>query len=396
MTKVPALDLSLTDEQLMIQKLVSDFARGFVREELRGKEWVSDPRERFPWKVVDRGHELGLKALNVPKDFGGAEADTLTLCLADEELAAVDQGVAEIFDQEWNESRKIATIGTKEQKESFFPKFLKEPRYFATTTFTEPAHGTDHWIPYEGTHLDTSARLEGDEWVINGTKIFITMGSEASLFLCYACTDPKKPMSEGTSVFMVPSNTPGVRVGTIYDKIAERFVNNAEIIYEDCRIPKENILGQLNKGMQQSDPRLAETNVEAASIALGTARGAYEEALNYAKQRVQGGKPIIEHQAIGMKLAEMATMLEAARALIWKAAWSVQYMRPYDSRLHSMAKWYAADIGCRVSTAALEIFGGNGIMFRNNPIQKYVRDSLTMIHSDGTREAHLLKIQKKL
>lgn len=380
----------------MIQKLVRDFSQDFVKTELRGKEWIVNPHDRFPWRVVDRGYELGLKALNIPKEYGGTEADTLTLCLADEELAAVDQGVAEIFDQGWNESRKIATLGTKEQKDWFFPKFMEQARFFATTTFTEPAHGTDHWIPYDGTHLDTTARLEGDQWVINGTKIFITMGSEASVFLCYASTDPSKPMSQGTSLIMVPSNTPGVKVGTIYDKIAERFVNNAEIIYEDCRVPKENLLGLPNQALQQSDPRLAETNVEAASIALGTARGAYEEAIAYAKQRVQGGKPIIEHQAIGMKLAEMATLLEAARSLIWKAAWAVQYMRPYDSRLHSMAKWFAADIGYKVASSALEIFGGNGIMFKDNPIQKYVRDSLAMIHSDGTREAHLLKILRRL
>ena len=390
------MDLALSDEQMMIQKLVRDFAREFVKPELRGKEWIPNPRERFPWKVVEKGYELGLKALNVPKEYGGAEVDTLTLCLADEELAAVDQGVAEIFDQQWNESRKISTLGTKEQKDWFFAKFMKEPRYFATTTFTEPAHGTDHWIPYDGTHLDTTARLEKDEWVINGTKIFITAGSEASVYLCYACTDPKRPMSQGTSVLVVPADTRGVKVGTIYDKISERFVNNAEIIYEDCRVPKENVLGGVDMGLQQSDPRLAETNVEAAAIALGTGRGAYEEALSYAKQRVQGGKPIIEHKAIGMRLAEMASLLEAARSLIWKAAWAVQYMRPYDSRLHSMAKWFAADVGFRVASTALEIFGGNGIMFANNPIQKYVRDSMAMIHSDGTREAHLLKILKKL
>ena len=195
---------------------------------------------------------------------------------------------------------------------------------------------------------------------------------------------------------MVPSNTHGIKIGTIYDKIAERFVNNAEIIYEDCRVPKENIIGGVNQALQQSDPRLAETNVEAAAIALGTARGAYEEALNFAKQRIQGGKPIIEHQAIGMKLAEMASMLEAARSLIWKAAWAVQYMRPYDQRLHSMAKWFAADVSVKVCSSALEIFGGSGIMYRNNPIQKYLRDSLVMIHSDGTKEAHLLKILRRL
>jgi alkylation response protein AidB-like acyl-CoA dehydrogenase len=390
------LDFSLTDEQQMIQKLVRDFATDFVKSQLYGKEWIENPKDRFPWAVVDKGFELGLKALNIPKEYGGVEADTLTLCLADEELAAVDQGVAEIFDQTWNESRKIATLGTREQKDWFFPKFLKEPRFFATTTFTEPTHGTDHWIPYDGTHLDTTARLEGDEWVINGTKIFITMGAEASVFLCYACTDSSKPMSQGTSLIMVPSKSPGIRVGTIYDKIAERFVNNAEIIYDGCRVPRENLVGGLNQALQQSDPRLAETNVEAGSIALGTARGAYEEALNFAKQRVQGGRPIIEHQAIGMKLAEMASMLEAARSLVWKAAWAVQYMRPYDPRLPSMAKWFAADVGCKVCSSALEIFGGSGIMYRNNPIQKYVRDSLAMIHSDGTKEAHLLKIMRRL
>lgn len=390
------MDFKLTDEQLMIQKLVRDFAQSHVRRELAGREWVGDPHERFPWGVVDRGFELGLKGLNVPREFGGAEADTLTLCIADEELACVDQGVAEIFDQMWNESRKIATLGTREQKEWFFGRFMKDPRFFATTAFTEPTHGTDHWVPYEGTHLDTVARLEGDEWVINGTKIYITMGSEASVYLVYACTDPSKPMSQGTSIFIVPRETPGVRVGTIYNKIGERFVNNAEIIFEDCRVPKENLLGELNRGMQLTDPRLAETNVETAAIAVGTARGALEAAIEYAKQRVQGGRPLIEHQAIGMRLAELSTMLEAARTLVWRAAWAVQYMRPYDPKIHSMAKWYASEVAVKVCLGALEIFGGSGFMFLDNPAQKRLRDSLAMLHADGTKEAHLQKIQRIL
>jgi alkylation response protein AidB-like acyl-CoA dehydrogenase len=380
----------------MIRKLAKDFATQFVAPALRGKEWVQDPGERFPWGVVEKGFELGLKALMVPKEYGGAEADTLTTCIVDEELACVDQGVAEIFDQLWNESRRLAVLGTKGQKDWFFTRFMKEPRFLATTTGSESRHGTDHWIRYDGATFDTMETLKGDEWVIKGTKIFISMGAEASVYLCHACTDPSKPMSQGTSIFIVPRETPGLKVGTIYDKISERFMNNAEIIFDNCRVPKENLLGELNRSMQVSDPRLAASNVEAGAIALGTGRGAFEAALAYAKLRVQGGKPIIEHQAIGMKLAEMATLIEAARTLIWRAGWAVDYKRPYDPKMHSMAKWYAADVAFRVASSALEIFGGNGIMSMDGPAQKYLRDSLAMLHADGTREAHLLRIQGRL
>jgi alkylation response protein AidB-like acyl-CoA dehydrogenase len=206
----------------------------------------------------------------------------------------------------------------------------------------------------------------------------------------FAQTDPDVPAQEGTTAFLVPRETDGLEATHVWEKISQRLINNATVEYHNVRVPEENVLGEVHRGKQRTAEVLKESNLEAGATTLGTARRAFEDAFDYAHERHQGGQPIVEHQAIGHDFAEIATELQAARALLWTAAEAIEgqgddYWREYGS----MGKVFAADTAFDVSQRALEKFGAQGIMFENpRPMQKYLRDTLSFLHSDGAQEAH--------
>lgn len=387
------LDFSVSEEDAAIRELAHNFAEKEIRPIASKQEWIQDPAERFPWDIVEKASKLGFRTMTVPKEFGGIDASFTAMVLALEELAWGDLGVAIIFSTTLAKVKRIARLGTTEQKKWFFPKFMENDRYVLSGATSEPAHGTDTFIAMDTIQLDTNAKPDGNEWVLNGTKHFINNANEASLYFV-TCTDLSQNNLGGRTVLMVPRDTPGVRVERVHEKISQRLSNNAEITFRNCRVPIQNELGTAASREAEVTHFAMEHNVQAAAMMLGVARAAYESALEYARNRVQGGKKIIEHQAIGMMLAEMATSLECMDAMKLRVTWEAEQPRP-NFDLGPMAKYHASEASIKVCLKAVEVLGGSGIMMEL-PVQKYVRDSLSALHYDGTQQAALIRIMNSL
>lgn len=406
-------DFTLTEEQLALRSLAREFVKKEIKPTIKEREAIADPRERMPWDIVEKLSKLGIRTLHLKKEYGGGGADCLTICMMGEELAVGDLGIAVICDQTWKLSAFFNEAMNDEQRERFVPDFVNDHRFLLAIGSTEP--DTDKGYRYAeptnvmGTGPRTNAKRDGKDWVINGTKHYISTGSDAKLYFVAVRTDPSKGGAlPGVSFFIIPRPIEGFTIGRIEDKIGQRLINNAELVFQDCRVPDANIL--IGEGRAAEVRRIfaAGSNVEAGATALGCGRAAYEAALEWAKTRVQGCKPIIEHEAIGMMMADMAMNLEVARNMLWKAAWSVdhpekmeQYLVDYktldpafdlkkNNPLTSLAKVFASETAVKVAIQAMEIFGGFGIM-RDGPVEKCVRDALTFLHSDGTNQIHRMR-----
>lgn len=362
-------------------------------------EWVEDPVARFPWAAVEAGSALGFRTMSVPQEFGGTEGSMLAHALVIEEIAMGDMGLAVIFDQTCKVARTILGLATDEQRDWFLEQFLPDPRCLLAVGLAEPAHTTEVWLSRwlldSGDHrvqLDTTALLDDGAWVISGAKAMPSLASTAKLALLIAQTEPDEPLHEGATYFLFRTDTPGFEATHVFDKMSQRLADNARMEFEDLRVPVSQQLGE--RGHARRTSITGGGNITAAATTLGTARAALEQAIEFARNRMQGGKPIIEHQAIGMKLAAMVSSLQAARSLIWQAA------RAYDAGdtttpLQWMAKWTAAETAAKVCVDALSVVGSAGIM-RDNPMQKYLRDCMSFLHSDGTQEGRLILIQEQL
>lgn len=395
MDNVP--DFELSEEQREFRNELKQFVNDeLVPLNYNEYEWRDDPNERIPWHIVEKAdQELGLRSLTVPEEFGGYDASPLTVTLAAEELSYGDMGFAVIFDQTWKFAKVINELASGDLRNQFFKEFMDDSRYVLAATMTEKDHGSDNLLPDEANHqLDTTAEKDGDEWVINGHKRYISNGADAKTYLVYAQTDPNALAVEGTSAFMVPSDAAGVEVTNIHEKISQRMINNATLEFHNVRVSDARLLGEPGRGMESVGSLLKESHTEAAATALGTARRAFEEALAYSKHRVQGGTEIINHQTIGHDLAQIATELQAARALTWMVARAIEDGE-YTKDMGSMAKVHASEVAFDVSKRALEKFGGEGIMLES-PQQKYFRDALSFLHSDGTVEVHKEKVIQSL
>lgn len=405
-------DFTLTEEQLALQRLIRDFIKREIEPVAKEKEAIEDPLKRMPWDIIVKLSKLGIRTLALKKEYGGAGADCLTCCIVIEELSVGELGISTLIAQTLKFTNYFNIAMNDEQRARFLPDFIKDDTYLLATGTTEP--DTDKGFRYfepsnlPGTGVRTNAKRDGKGgWVINGLKHYISTGSDAKLYFIFARTDPTKGGPEGVTVFIVPRGTPGFTTGRIEDKIGQRLINNAELIFENCRVPDENILIGEGEASKVRNTYTQKSNVEAGATALGTGRAAYEAALDWAKTRVQGGKPIIQHEAIGVMLAEMAASLEAARTLTWKAAWSVdhpeeaqRYLEDYkcfdpafdikkQNSLTSMAKFFTTEATVEVVIKAMEILGGHGIM-RDGPTEKCLRDSITFLHSDRTNIMHRL------
>ena len=393
MVHVPAFELSEQQRELRTE------IQSFVEEEiepldLNEYEWRDDPNDRVPWDVVEAAAERGLKDLTVPEEFGGMDASALTLTMAAEEMAAGEMGIAVILDQCWKITRIIDRMAGPALRETFFKDYVDDPRHLLAITFTEPENGSNYVTDYEGTRFETTASKDGDEWVINGEKRYISNGADAKSYAVFAQSDPSVPAKEGTTAFLIPRETEGVEVTHIWEMISQRMNNNATIEFDDARVPEEYVLGDIDEGLKRTGEVLKESNIEAGATALGTARRAFEDAFEYAHEREQGGKEIVDHQVIGHDFAEMAMELQAARSLLWTAARAVDNQgSDYQYEYGGMAKVFAADTAFDVATRSLEKFGGAGVMLSNDaPMQKYLRDTLSFLHSDGTQTAHTANV----
>lgn len=375
------MDFDLTAEQLELRDLARQFAREEIVPASLEYDAKQDPAQCYSPKLMARASELGLRTLAIPREFGGREADTLTQVLVLEELCAGDIGFGMSIQHAWREGYALAAMTTPEQRDRYLPDFLSDPTYLTSNAVTEAHFGSDAAAsssdPADGPR--TIAERRGESWILNGSKRWITNANHARMILTLARTDKSVLWRDGCTYFLVPSNSPGLRIGRIEDKSGIRMNTNAEIIYENCEIPADNMLGAFNKGKSFGSKMSHGSRVKTAAKSLGVAVAAYEEAVKYARERVQGGRPIIKHQAISAALVDIEIGIQTARSLMYRAAWAVAEDRPESSRLESLAKIWAAEMALRATASAVEIHGAYGIM-RGTRIEKLMRDASCLSH----------------
>jgi len=377
------IDFSLTEEQKAIQAM----ARDFVKKEIIPVAKDYDLNAEMPWPVIKKAFEVGLWNLNVPEEFGGEGLDShVTEAIVAEELAYGCLGIYGAFGGTGLALTPVLLAGTDEQKKKTLRWFCNEPR-LAAFALTEPNAGSDV------SAMATTARREGGEYVINGSKCFITHGGIADLYVVFATVDKSKGI-KGISAFIVPGNHPGISSGKKEDKLGDRASHIGDVVLEEVRVPVENRLGEEGQGFSIAMSTLDCTRPTIGAAAVGVARRALEEACRYAKEREQFGRPIATQQAIQFMVADIAMGIESARNLVWKAAWCIDSGQV--SPLHSaMSKCYASDMAMQSAVDALQIFGGYGYM-KDYPMEKLMRDiKITQIY-EGTNQILRVVIAREL
>lgn len=391
------MEFALNEEQLRWRAIGREFAERVIRPDVLRRDRLPTAAERIPWDWIREADKQGIRTLGVPKAYGGAGADILTMCLVGEELAAGDLGFAVIMDQCWKMAHILTEAMTPAQQQRFIPPFVADPAATLAIGFTEEGAGSDHQGYYDAPDIDfrTTAARDGDSYVINGTKRYVSNGCMAQLYFIVARTDPSKSLREGGSLFVVPSGTPGFRAGFFHEKSSQRLATNGTFHFEDCRVPAANLLAGEGLMSRLRAEYMWGSKAEAAATVLGVGRAAFEYALGYAKRRVQGGKPIVEQQAVAMMLAQMAMKLDAARLQVWKAAWLADRRQPEARTLGLLAKVNASETAFETCKLACEVLGGAAIM-HDHPVEKYLRDAASFLHSDGTNQICLLRAAQGL
>lgn len=377
------MHFKLSEEHEMIRKMVRDFAKNEVAPTAAER----DEEERFDRALFDRMAELGLTGIPWPEEYGGIGSDYLAYVIAIEELSRVCASTGVTLSAHTSLAGwPIFKFGTEEQKQTFL-RPMAEGKKIGAYGLTEPGSGSD------AGGMKTIAKRDGDHYVLNGSKIFITNGGIADIYVVFALTDPESKQ-RGTSAFIVESDTPGFSVGKKESKLGIRSSPTTEIMFEDCRIPVENLLGEEGQGFKIAMQTLDGGRNGIAAQAVGIAQGALDASVEYARERHQFGKPIAAQQGIGFKLADMATDVEAARLLTYQAAWLESEGLPYGKE-SAMSKVFAGDAAMKVTTEAVQVFGGYGYT-KDYPVERYMRDAkITQIY-EGTQEIQRLVISRML
>ncbi len=392
------VEFSLTKRQMALR----DKARKFAIEEMIPVAEVGDrepdPAKSFNWELIRKADKLGLRTLSVPKEFGGGGADVLTLSMVGENLAYGDLGIAVAFDQTWKIMTMISHLTTARQRKKWLPRVMDDPECLLAAAATEPLSGSDSILPYNKADggVRMTARKKGDKWILNGEKRYISNGGLANVIYVMARTDMRKPPLKSMTGFLLTSDTPGYSVTEIWDKLGQRNVANGTMIFDNVEIPQADVMGTPNGALGELGALLTRfgSNIQAGATVLGVAQRAYDVTLQYAKQRVQGGKPIFEHQIQAQRLARMRMLLESARYYLWYSGWTAGQGEP-DAVAASLCKVNAAENSVKVLMEAFELWAATGYM-KKNPIEKLLRDGLSFVHSDGTNDVLLLKASNLL
>jgi len=383
----------LSPELLALQEEVRAFSRDRLRARARELEWEVNPRDRVAWDLLEEASGRGWRTIGLPLEAGGRGASALELAVLIEELAYGDMGFAVLIDQCIKVERIIYALAAGSARDQFLARFMNNPKCLLSICFTEPETGSDYIIDQHDFHFQTRAeRLDDGRWRLNGAKHFISNAPDADVLCVFACTNPERPAAAGTSAFLVFADDPGFEVVHVHEKMSQRGNNNGRLRFTDLVLPADRLLGEADSGYAGSRYILKESAITAGATTLGTARAAYELALEHAMTRIQGGAPLFSHANVRCRLAEMYCELEAARSLIWRAAWAVENDPDYDFRMSSAAKVHAAEVAMRTCISAAEIFGGLSIMYRESEINKFVRDCMSFMHSDGAQDSHRLRI----
>ena len=368
------MDFTFSKEHEMARKLFADF----TENEVKPLAIETDETETFPRETVTKMQKLGFLGIPIPKEYGGQGCDPLTYVMCVEELAKACATTSVIVSAHTSLCcDPIMTYGTEEQKQKFL-KPLASGELLGAFALTEPGAGTD------AQGAQTKAVLEGDEWVINGSKAFITNSTYATTFLVAAKTDLEAKGSRGISIFIVPAGTPGLEVGKPEEKMSNRSSYSCPLTFTDVRIPKENLLGELNRGFPLFMKCIDDGRVAISAVAVGIAQGVLERAAKYSKERVTFGKPICENQAIAFKLAEMATQIDVARAMLYNTARMSDNGVPF-SKEATMTKLFCSEMCVRVCDMGLQIMGGYGLC-DDYQVERMYRDAKLLTIGEGTSE----------
>lgn len=391
------MDWSLSAEQRRWRDLARAFAREAVAPRAPELDARPDPAEAFSWELVDAASEYGLRLAPLPADFGGGGTDFLTNAVMLEEIAAADLGTSVVLAQTWKFAQLVMELGTPDQHQRWLRRLADNPRGLMAASLTEPNGGSDNVLPYAGIDggMQMSARKVDGGWVLNGQKHYISNANRSDSIIAFARTDPGQPVRSGVTMFIVPGDSPSVRYGVIHDKFGERLANNSEIFYEDVFVPDGDLLGRENEGLADVARLLRGSNAYAAACTLGVARTAFNRALDYTSRRVQGGKPVLEHDDIGVQFAEMYSQMEAARTYVFRAAWASDHAEPFDPKMAAMPKLIASQVAFEVTRGSLEMFGGSAVM-KEVGMEKLMRDATIFLHSDGTNTVMRKKVAADL
>jgi alkylation response protein AidB-like acyl-CoA dehydrogenase len=396
-------DSGLSEEQRLMRascrEFVDEVVIPFIRKDWQ-REWLMDPDARLAPEILEGADRLGLRTLGVPEEFGGVELDKATevrtFAIIAEEIARGDSGLADKLVQNWKVSVLLRHFAPRHLQEKWFARLVEDPQFLLAHCLTEPRGASDRWLPYNVPEaaMQTRAVRDGSDWVINGRKQFISNGYDAGLYVVYANTDPAVGMLQGTSSFLVPRNTPGLTVARCNETVGCRFMNNGEIVFEDCRVPADHLLVE-SDALGKAGVYFRPGKIIQAAKNLGVGVAALERTADYVQTYVQGGRVIIKHQAVALRLADMATRVEAVRALVTRAATAVDEGQPEADALCNMVKVFASEEILKVVQHAMELHGGNGSML-DFGIEKLFRDASIFLHMDATADISRFKIVKAL
>ena len=376
------IDFSLTEEQKALQEM----AREFAQKEMKPNAAKYDKGDEFPEDVMRKAFQAGFLTCTIPREYGGGGLSDLDTVIISEELAAGCAGMYTTMMVNALAYTPTILFGTDEQKKTFLTP-QTEKMSFASFCLTEREAGSD------AGNIKTKAEKVSDEYIINGSKCFISNGGIASIYIVFALTNPEKG-ARGSSAFIVPRETPGLTVGKTEDKMGHRASNTVELFFDDVKVPAKNLLSKEGMGFIIAMNTLDKTRAPVGAAGVGVARAAMEYAIDYAKTRVQFGRPIALLQHIAFKIAQMATEINAARHLVWHAAWLLNHNQPCGKE-SAMAKCFGSDVAMRVTTEALQIFGGYGYM-KDYPMEKLMRDAKLLQIYEGTNEIQRLIISREV
>jgi len=397
------MDFSLTEEQRAWQLK----ARKFAQEELRPislqRDRIADPRETFDWEIIKKGSKLGFRTAALAKEWGGHGVDLVTQALVMTELAKGESAIAKTFSQCWKWTHLIEARCTPEQKERFLRPFAADDTYLLGHAGTEPSAGSDHRLPPDDdpkAGWKLKAERKGDEWILNGEKCFIANGSVAKLLFVGTRTNPNVSQKEGTTVFLVPTNTPGLKVGRVFNKSGWRLYQNAELIFENVRVPHANLVGEVNRGIYSRGTSHPFGDFELGANALGICDAAVEMAIRHVQTRWPDAKYFIDNQTIQLKLSEMRMLTEALRSFVIRVAGEgLRLAAEGEAKTGHYASFlqnFATDVVQRVTLLNMDIHGGAGVMTMDAAADKLVRDAVIWTHNVGDSVQRMRAIRQNM
>ena len=393
----------LPEEQRLMRQSCRDFVDDVVIPFIRGnwqREWNMAPEERLPPEILEGAQKVGIRTLGVPEEFGGVElekgTEVATFAIIAEEIARGDSGLADKLVQNWKVSVLLRQLAPRHLQEKWFKRLVEDPQFLLAHCMTEPRGASDRWLPYNVPEaaMQTKAVKTDGGWVINGRKQFISNGYDAGLYVVYANTNPKVGMIQGTSSFLVPRETKGFSVERCNETLGCRYMNNGEVAFDDMFVPDDHLLAE-NDAFGKAGIYFQPGKIIQAAKNLGVGVRAFEVTSEYVQHYVQGGRILIKHQAVALRLADMAVRIEAVRSLLERASAAVDTRAPNAEVLCNMAKVFASEEIMKVAQHAVELHGGNGMML-DFGVEKFLRDAAIFLHMDASVDISKMKIVKNM